>query len=77
MAKWLSLSNAGEFEEAEVCHFDTLFSSVLKTGLRTEIQKRVVGKTDVLFSDFGFTPEPILLTQRALKPQVQYYFLFR
>ena len=29
VAKWLSLSNAGKFEEAKDFYFDTLFSSVL------------------------------------------------
>ena len=72
VTKWLSLSNAGKFEEAKDFYFDTLFSSVLNRF--EDKYKRVVGKTDVLFSILGFTPEPILLTQRALKPQVHIIF---
>ena len=72
VTKWLSLSNEGKFSEAKDFYFETLFPSVLDTF--EEKFKRVVGKTDVLFSILGFTPEPILLTQRALKPQVHIIF---
>ena len=72
VAKWLSLSNTGKFDEAKNFYFETLFSSVLNRF--EDKYKRVVGKTDVLFSILGYTPEPILLTQCALKPQVHIIF---
>ena len=72
VAKWLSLSNTGKFDEAKDFYFETLFSSVLNRF--EDKYKRVVGKTDVLFSILGYTPEPILLTQCALKPQVHIIF---
>lgn len=70
--KWMLLSNEGKFDEAKSFYFETLFSSVL-SGFE-EKYNRVVGKTDVLFSILGFTPEPILLTQSALKPKVHIIF---
>ncbi len=72
VTKWLSLSNEGKFNEAKDFYFETLFPSVLNKF--EEKFKRVVGNTDVLFSILGFTPEPILLTQRALKPKVHIIF---
>lgn len=72
VAKWMSLNSTGKFDEAKVFYFETLFSSVLNKF--EDKYKRVVGKTDVLFSILGFTPEPILLTQCALKPQVHIIF---
>lgn len=72
VAKWMSLSNEGKFNEAKEFYFETLFSSLLN---RFEDRfSRVVGKTDVLFSILGFSPEPILLTQRALKPKTHIIF---
>lgn len=72
VTKWMSLNSTGKFDEAKEFYFETLFSSVLNRF--EDKYKRVVGKTDVLFSILGFTPEPILLTQRALKPQVHIIF---
>jgi len=72
VAKWLSLNNEGKFDEAKIFYFETLFSSVLNRF--EDKYRRLVDKTDVLFSILGFTPEPILLTQRALKPQVHIIF---
>ena len=72
VAKWMSLNGTGKFDEAKDFYFETLFSSILNRF--EDKYKRVVGKTDVLFSILGFTPEPILLTQCALKPQVHIIF---
>ena len=69
--EWLKLSNQGLFIEAKNFYFNYLFD---------EIIDRFVDKTsstytcDVLFSILGFTPEPIILTQRALAPKAHVIF---
>ena len=69
--EWLALSNRGLFVEARKFYFDNLFENIIDN---------FVSKTapdyhcDVLFSILGFSPEPIILTQRALMPSVHVIF---
>ena len=69
--KWFELSKAGKFVEAKDFYFENLFEDVIENFIsNTNIRKEV----DVLFSVLGFTPEPIILTQRALNPKIHVIF---
>lgn len=69
--KWFELSKAGKFVEAKDFYFENLFEDVIENFIsNTNIRKEV----DVLFSVLGFTPEPIILTQRALNPKTHVIF---
>jgi hypothetical protein len=69
--KWFELSKSGKFVEAKDFYFDNLFEEIIDNFIsKTSIRKEV----DVLFSVLGFTPEPIILTQRALNPKIHVIF---
>ena len=69
--KWFELSKTGKFVEAKDFYFDNLFEEIIDNFIsKTSIRKEV----DVLFSVLGFTPEPIILTQRALNPKTHVIF---
>ena len=69
--KWFELSKSGKFVEAKDFYFENLFEDVIENFIsNTNIRKEV----DVLFSVLGFTPEPIILTQRALNPKTHVIF---
>ena len=70
--KWLKLNNEGHFEEARDFYFESLFASVIEDFKeRTDSHFK---KGGVLFSILGYTPEPIILTQRALEPEKHIIF---
>ena len=70
--EWYALNSSGKFEEAQEFYYNKLFPAVLDTFEARFT--RTVEKTDVLFSVLGFTPEPILLTQRVLRPKTHIIF---
>lgn len=70
--KWLSLNKSGDFKGAKEFYFESIFPSVL-FNFESKFS-RDVDKVEVLFSILGFTPEPILLTQRALRPKKHIIF---
>lgn len=72
VATWLGLTGEGRFLEAKDFYFETLFPSVIENFVAKEENRKK--KVDVLFSVLGFTPEPIILTQRALDPKVHIIF---
>jgi len=65
--KWLKLNHEGHFQEAKDFYFESLFAAVIE-DFKARTQGRF-NKGGVLFSILGFTPEPIILTQRALEPK--------
>ena len=70
--KWLKLNKEGHFQEARDFYFDSLFAAVIE-----DFKERTQGrfqKGGVLFSILGYTPEPIILTQRALEPSKHIIF---
>lgn len=70
--KWLTLNQEGHFQEAKDFYFESLFAAVIEDfKARTEGRFK---KGGVLFSILGYTPEPIILTQRALEPQKHVIF---
>ena len=68
--KWFELSRSGQFQEAKDFYFDVLFENVIDNFVENTKAKTV----DVLFSVLGFTPEPIILTQRALDAKTHVIF---
>ena len=72
VSKWLELNQEGQFIEAKDFYFETLFPAVIDNFVSKEADRKK--KVDVLFSVLGFTPEPIILTQRALEPRVHVIF---
>lgn len=69
--EWLKLSNRGLFVEAKNYYFNNLFDDIID---RFVDETSGVNSCDVLFSILGFTPEPIILTQRALAPKAHIIF---
>lgn len=69
--EWLRMYNAGHFAEARDFYFEYLFAEIIE---RFELLYGTGGKVDMLFSILGFTPEPIILAQRALKPDMHIIF---
>ena len=65
--EWLALSNQGLFVEARKFYFDNLFEGIIDLFVS---RTAIANHCDVLFSVLGFSPEPIILTQRALMPSV-------
>lgn len=70
--EWIELSKSGNYKKAKEFYFETLFPEVLDSF--EQRFSRILDRVDVLFSILGFTPEPILLTQRALRPEKHIIF---
>ncbi|MCS2946973.1 hypothetical protein NXX54_00690 [Bacteroides sp. BFG-638] len=75
VSEWKEMNQTGRFAEARQYYFDQLFAEVI-----VNFENRVVNDwplerpIDVLFSVLGFTPEPIILAARALKPRKHVIF---
>ena len=69
--EWLKLSNQGLFIEAKIFYFNNLFDNIINRFVDVT---SYTNQCDVLFSILGFSPEPIVLTQRALAPSVHVIF---
>ena len=70
---WLSLSHEGRFFDAKSYYYENLFDDIIHKF--TEREDSVINhQNKVLFSMLGFTPEPIILTQRAMNPSVHVIF---
>ena len=72
VSKWFELNRSGQFQEAKDFYFETLFENVIDNFVATT--RGTAKKVDVLFSVLGFTPEPIILTQRALQAKTHVIF---
>lgn len=72
--EWLKLSNQGLFVEAKNFYFNHLFDDIIDKFIN---ETSSANRCDVLFSILGFTPEPIILTQRALAPSAHVIFTTR
>lgn len=65
--EWKNMNQTGRFYDARQLYFDKLFDEIIEifeNNLDWQIEP-----IDVLFSILGFTPEPIILAARALKPK--------
>lgn len=70
--EWLRLSETGHTVEAEDFYYSTLFRDVIDEFCERNSQPQI--RCNVLFSILGYSPEPIILTQRALNPEVHIIF---
>ena len=70
--EWLRLSESGQVAEAEDFYYNTLFVDVIDEFCDRNRQPEI--RCNVLFSVLVYSPEPIILTQRALNPEVHIIF---
>ena len=64
--QWIELSRNGKPEEAERFYYDHIFDTVIERFKRKYSQNR---GGELLVSLLGFSPEPIILTAKALNPE--------
>lgn len=70
--EWLELANQGKFALAEDLYYEKLFPEILRNF---ENQFGAASReNETLISILGFSPEPIILTAKALKP-VKHFIL--
>lgn len=73
--EWKEMNQKGRFAEARQYYFDQLFEEVI-----VNFENRMANDwplerpIDVLFSVLGYTPEPIILAARVLKPRKHIIF---
>jgi hypothetical protein len=70
--EWLRLSESGHSAEANDYYFSVMFNDVIDGFV--ERNKHLNLRCNVLFSILGYSPEPIILTQRSLHPDVHVIF---
>lgn len=63
---WMELSRNGEADEAERFYYEHIFDSVIERFKKKYSKNR---DGELLVSLLGFSPEPIILTAKALKPE--------
>ncbi|KYG72662.1 hypothetical protein [Roseivirga spongicola] len=63
---WIQLSRSGEFEEAQELYFSKLLPEIIES-FQNRFQDSF-NNEDMLISILGFSPEPIILTAKAMKP---------
>ncbi len=72
LQEWLDLANSGKFEKAQELYFEKLFEVVIINFCDKFSNILPAGGT--LFSVLGFSPEPIILTAKAIKPETHIIF---
>lgn len=65
--EWLELERSGKFDKANEIYFDKLFDAIIDNFVQFNSNRLPNG--GVLFSTLGFSPEPIILTAKAIKPE--------
>ncbi len=70
--QWIELQENGETEEAQKLYDDEIFDKVIDRFV--DKYRDTIPGVEVLFSVLGYTPEPIILTHRALKPKKHIIF---
>jgi hypothetical protein len=72
LQEWLDLANTGKFERAQELYFEKLFEAVIINFSNEYNNALPSGGT--LFSVLGFSPEPIILTAKAIQPETHVIF---
>lgn len=72
LKEWLELANNGKFEKAQELYYEKLFDAVISNFHKKFNDTLPVGGT--LFSVLGFSPEPIILTAKAIQPETHIIF---
>lgn len=70
--EWLQLSGNGNFGKAQEIYFEKLFASVIDQFKTSN--GHLVSKGGILFSILGYSPEPIILTAKAIEPEIHVIF---
>lgn len=70
--EWLELASSGNFSKAQELYYDNLFEAVID-NFKTNYQDSIPSG-GVLFSILGFSPEPIILTAKAVEPEKHIIF---
>lgn len=72
LQEWLDLASSGKFERAQELYFEKLFEAVINNFCNEYSNTLPSGGT--LFSVLGFSPEPIILTAKAIQPETHIIF---
>ena len=72
LQEWLDLAKNGKFERAQELYFEKLFEAVIINFCGEYSNTLPSGGT--LFSVLGFSPEPIILTAKAIQPDTHIIF---
>ena len=67
--QWLDLSKGGKAKEAKDFYYENLFDTVIERFEKNNQQVISGSSVDVLISILGFSPEPIVLGAKLLKPK--------
>ena len=70
--EWLNLVRSGNFEKGQEIYFEKLFAAVIDNF--KEKFDTTLPKGGILFSILGFSPEPIILTAKAIEPETHVIF---
>lgn len=70
--EWLELANSGKFSKAQELYYENLFEAVIE-NFNSNYQNSIPSG-GVLFSILGFSPEPIILTAKAIEPEKHIIF---
>lgn len=70
--EWLELANSGNFNKAQELYYENLFEAVIDNFKSN--YKDSIPSGGVLFSILGFSPEPIILTAKAVDPEKHIIF---
>lgn len=66
LTEWKNLALSGKFEDANYIYYERLFPDIIK--IFEEKYNKIFGQNIHLISILGFSPEPIILTAKALQP---------
>lgn len=72
LQEWLDLAQNGKFEKAQELYFEKLFEAVINNFW--EKYSNILPQGGTLFSVLGFSPEPIILTAKAVQPETHIIF---
>ncbi|MCB9257048.1 MAG: hypothetical protein H6579_07960 [Chitinophagales bacterium] len=72
LQEWLDLAQNGKFEKAQELYFEKLFEAVINNFC--EKYSNTLPQGGTLFSVLGFSPEPIILTAKAVQPETHIIF---
>lgn len=72
LREWLDLAQNAKFDKAQELYFEKLFEAVIDNF--REMYTDTLPQGGTLFSVLGFSPEPIILTAKAVQPETHIIF---
>lgn len=70
--EWLKFGLSGEFNDAQNLYYDKIFDHIIEEF--TLKHDQILKEGGILFSMLGFSPEPIILTAKLIKPEIHVIF---